>query len=70
MRAFIKRITNLLCIKSIITLIMTGVFAFLSVKGHIKPAEFLVIFTVVINFYFETQRNKKSDTEKEEQPTQ
>lgn len=65
MKNFIKRITNLLCIKSIITLVLTGVFAYLSIAGLITPAEFLVIFTVVINFYFETQRNKKTETEKE-----
>lgn len=59
-----KRLSNLLCIKSIITLMLTIVFCILSVKGLISAAEFLVIFTVVINFYFETQRNKK-DTEKE-----
>lgn len=54
-----KRLSNLLCIKSIVTLAMTGVFCFLAIKGFISPAEFVVIFTVVINYYFETQRNKK-----------
>jgi hypothetical protein len=53
-----KRMENLLCIKSIVTLVLTGVFAYLSVKGFISPTEFVVIFTVIINFYFETQRNK------------
>ena len=65
MKELIKRVLNLLCIKSIITLVLTGVFANLSLIGHIKPSEFLVIFTVIINFYFEAQRNKKTDTEKE-----
>ena len=66
MKEFMKRVLNLLCIKSIITLVLTGVFAYLSVIGYITPAEFLVIFTVVINSYFEAQRNKK-DSEKDEQ---
>lgn len=65
MKDLIKRITNLLSIKSIITLVLTGVFAYLSLTGFVSPAEFLVIFTVIINFYFETQRNKKTETEKE-----
>ena len=61
-----KRLSNLLCIKSIVTLVLTGVFAYLSITGFISPTEFVVIFTVVINFYFETQRNKKTeDTTKE-----
>ena len=63
MKELIKRITNLLCIKSIITLVLTAVFAYLSVTGYISPTEFVVIFTVIINFYFETQRNKKAEGE-------
>lgn len=61
----IKRVANLLCIKSIVTLVLTGVFAYLSIIGFITPVEFVVIFTVVINYYFESQRNKKTETEKE-----
>ena len=63
MKELLKRITNLLCIKSIVTLVLTGVFAYLSVTGYISPTEFVVIFTVIINFYFETQRNKEKNTE-------
>lgn len=62
MKELLKRITNLLCIKSIVTLVLTAVFAYLSVTGYISPTEFVVIFTVIINFYFETQRNKKENT--------
>lgn len=61
MKAFIKRITNLLCIKSIVTLTLTGVFAYLAIRGFVSPTEFVVLFTVVINYYFETQRNKKTE---------
>lgn len=53
-----KRLEKLLCVKSIVTLALTGVFCFLSVKGWITPVEFVVIFTVIINYYFESQRNK------------
>lgn len=63
MKELLKRITNLLCIKSIVTLVLTAVFAYLSITGYISPTEFVVIFTVIINFYFETQRNKKENTE-------
>ena len=58
-----KRLSNLLCIKSIVTLTLTAVFAYLAVTGYISPTEFIVIFTVIINSYFETQRNKKAETE-------
>lgn len=66
MKELLKRITNLLCIKSIVTLVGLYVFARLSLSGGISPAEFLVLFTVVINHYFETQRGKKSNTENTE----
>lgn len=66
MKELIKRITNLLCIKSIVTLVLTAVFAYLSVTGYISPTEFVVIFTVVINYYFEYQRNKKENADKTE----
>ena len=58
----IKRICNLLCIKSLVTLALTYVFCRLAITGGISPAEFVAIFIVVINFYFEAQRNKKTET--------
>lgn len=54
----LNRILNLLSVKSIVTLILTGVFAFLSVNGK-APQEFMTIYTVVIAFYFGTQVAKK-----------
>ena len=66
MKELVKRITNLLCIKSIVTLTLTGVFAYLAICGFVSPTEFVVLFTVVINYYFETQRNKKENTENKE----
>ena len=38
-------------------LVLTGVFAFLSVRGSV-PQEFQTIFTVIISFYFGTQAAK------------
>ena len=54
-----KRLYNLLTVKSIVTLILTGVFAYLSVTGHVDPRTFMTIFSVVIAFYFGTQHEKK-----------
>ena len=64
MKELIKRVSNLLCIKSIVTLALAYVFCRLSLTGSISPAEFVAIFVVVINSYFEAQRNKKVETEK------
>lgn len=66
LKELIKRICNLLCIKSIVTLALAYVFCRLALTGGISPAEFVAIFIVVINFYFENQRNKKTETEEKE----
>ena len=54
-----EKIAKLVNVKSIITLIICGVFAYLSVIGQILPDQFLTIFTVIISFYFGSQYGKK-----------
>ena len=54
-----KRLSNLLTVKSIVTVALTIVFSVLAMRGTISGTEFLTIFTVVIGFYFGTQRAKE-----------
>ncbi len=56
-----KRLTNLLSVKSVVTLALTGVFAFLSVAGRVSQ-EFMSIYTMVVGFYFGTQSARKEGT--------
>ena len=51
-----KRLSNLLTVKSIVTVALTAVFSVLALRGTISGTEFLTIFTVVVGFYFGTQR--------------
>ena len=51
-----KRLGNLLSVKSLVTITLTVVFAVLALRETISGSEFLTIFTVVIGFYFGTQR--------------
>ena len=51
-----KRLANLLTVKSIVTIVLTAIFAVLALRGTISGSDFLTIFTVVIGFYFGTQR--------------
>lgn len=60
----LKRIAKLIDVKSIVTFILTAVFAYLSVKGVISGEQFLTVFTMVVSFYFGTQTGKR---EKEEE---
>lgn len=59
-----KRLANLLTVKSIVTIILTLVFSYLSTVGLVSADQFLTVFTVVIGFYFGTQaeKNAKSET--------
>ena len=58
-----KRAAALLSVKSIVTIILTVVFAVLSVVGRVTAEQFLTVFTVVIAFYFGTQSMKKETGE-------
>ena len=50
---------RLVSVKSIVTLALTGVFAYLAVAGAVDGEKFLTIFTTVIAFYFGTQAEKR-----------
>ena len=54
----IKRLGNLLSVKSIVTL--TGVFAYMAIVGKISQ-DFMTIYAVIIAFYFGTQSQKTQD---------
>ncbi len=56
----LKRIANLMSVKSIVTLVLTGVFAYMAVTGNISQ-DFMTIYAVIIAFYFGTQSQKNQD---------
>lgn len=67
----LKRLSNLLCVKSIVTLILTSVFAYLAAAGRVSSHDFLTVFSVVIAFYFGTQSerlNQQSDQNAPQKP--
>ena len=55
-----ERLLKLLCVKSIATIILTAVFAYLAVIGEVTSEQFLTVYTVVIAFYFGTQAQKNA----------
>ncbi len=57
METIIKRLGNLLSVKSITTLVLTVVFAVMALKGNISQ-DFMTIYAVIIAFYFGTQSQK------------
>jgi len=56
----IKRLAALMSVKSIVTLALTAVFAYLAVTGQIAQ-DFMTVYAVVIAFYFGTQSQKVQD---------
>ena len=59
-QTIIKRIGNLLSVKSLVTLVLTAVFAVMALKGTISQ-DFMTIYAVIIAFYFGTQSQKVQD---------
>ena len=57
---FVKRISNLLSVKSIVTIACTAVFAYQSVTGSISQ-DFMTIYAVIIAFYFGTQAKETNN---------
>lgn len=55
-----KRLANLLTVKSIVTVVLTLVFAYLACGGKVSTDQFLTVFSVVIAFYFGTQAERKA----------
>ena len=56
----IKRMGNLLSVKSLVTLALTVVFAVMTVRQAISQ-DFMTIYAVIIAFYFGTQSQKIQD---------
>lgn len=53
-----KRLANLLTVKSLVTLALTIVFGVLTVQGEVDQS-FMTIYTVIVSFYFGTQASKE-----------
>ena len=47
MEQLYKRLSNLLSIKSLVTLVLTAVFAYLTCSGGVTADQFLTVFTVI-----------------------
>lgn len=55
-----KRLSRLLSVKSLVTLLLTVVFAVLALTERIAQ-DFMTVYAVIIAFYFGTQSQKVQD---------
>lgn len=58
MKDFLKNLAGLIKVKTIVTLVVLGVFAVLSLRGAITPDTVMVVVSTVVAFYFGTQHEK------------
>lgn len=56
-KPILNRLAALMSVKSIVTLVLTGVFAFMACTNQISQ-DFMTIYAVIIAFYFGTQSQK------------
>lgn len=59
-----EKVAKLIDVKSIVTILLTVVFAYLAVIKVISADQFLTIFVTIIAFYFGTQTQKNADENK------
>lgn len=55
-----KRLANLVSVKSLVTIVLTIVFAYMAMTERISQ-DFMTIYAVIIAFYFGTQSQKVQD---------
>ena len=53
-----ERFAKLIDVKSIVTILLCIIFCVLSCMGTIKAEQFMTIFTMIMGFYFGTQKAK------------
>ena len=56
-----ENLAKLIKVKTIVTLVVIGVFSVLALKGKIDADNVMLIVTSVISFYFGTQHEKKQE---------
>lgn len=55
-----ERLCKLIDVKSLVTLTLTGVMAYLSISGREVSETFRTIYVMIIGFYFGTQYEKRN----------
>jgi hypothetical protein len=53
-----KELKKLIDVKSIVTILLTGVFAYLSITKYISGEDFKLVFVMIMTYYF-TRKNKE-----------
>ena len=58
MKNLLTNLASLVKVKTIVTMVVMGVFAKLSLRGDISADNAMIIISMVVSFYFGTQATK------------
>ena len=58
MQEILKKMAELLKVKTIVTFVVVTVFSVLALQGRIAPDNVMIIVSMVVSFYFGTQSTK------------
>ena len=59
MNKALENLANLIKVKTIVTLVVSAVFAVLALRGTISPDNVMIIISMVVSFYFGIQHEKQ-----------
>lgn len=59
MKKAVENLANLIKVKTIVTLVVSFVFAVLALNGTISSDNVMIIISMVVSFYFGTQHEKQ-----------
>lgn len=59
MSELLKNFANLVKVKTIVTIVVVSIYAYLAVTGKITADNVMIITSMVVSFYFGTQAEKK-----------
>lgn len=62
----LKKLAKLVDVKSLVTLTLTGVFAYLSIAHSVTSEQFLTIYTTIIAFFFGVKAGKREAEEEQD----
>lgn len=59
-----QRIAKLIDVKSIMTILLTGVFCYLAVTKVINAEQFLTVYAVVVSFFFGVKSGRDNNQDR------
>ena len=62
MKTLVENLSNLIKVKTIVTLLGVGVFVALACTGAISADNVMIVVSMVVSSYFGTQHEKKEKT--------